>query len=200
MRFTLRYEGDDLLASGNDSKRKQEKQVLRSRFHNQLKRVWDVSNLLREVDRAKLPHAIKEKDVYTRPRPLPATTPTILGFLFHVEYYGSRFVPIITDLMEAHCQLAVRIGRPTKPGSIVFAGGDLDGRLKTLLDALSVPPHENQLDQRDVMEREYICLLSDDSLITGLSVESYQLWDECRPNHVVAEITVNITAPSIPRD
>jgi hypothetical protein len=99
--------------------------------------------------------------------------------------------------MEARCHLALRIGRGMRPGSIVFSGGDLDGRLKTLFDALAVPKDDHQVAAEHVEQTEYLCLLSDDSLITGLSIESYQLLDvspDSGDNHVDLNINVTITA------
>jgi hypothetical protein len=98
--------------------------------------------------------------------------------------------------MEAHCHLALRIGRPARPGEIVFSGGDLDGRFKTLFDSLAMPKDTQAVDAKDVTQAEYICLLSDDELITGLSVESYRLLEPSKQNenYIDIDIAVTITA------
>lgn len=195
MRFTLRYAGDGLLSAGNTATRKREKQLLRTHFHQQLKRLWEANNVLRGIPRTKLTQPIKVHDSYDLPRPLGNVEPLIRNFLFRVQYHNSWFIPLITGPMEAHCHLAIRVGRPIKPGSIVFDGGDLDGRLKTLFDALAIPKEEHSLDPRDVSEQEHICLLSDDSLITALSIESYELLEGgCSENYIDLDIAVTVTA------
>jgi len=98
--------------------------------------------------------------------------------------------------MEAHCHLSLRVGRPAKPGNIIFTGGDLDGRLKTLFDALAVPKDKDAIDARDATQDEYVCLLSDDELITGVSLESYRLLEAGKQdeNYIDLDIAVTITA------
>jgi hypothetical protein len=52
--------------------------------------------------------------------------------------------------------------------------GDIDNRLKTLFDALAVPNQDQIVADPDVADPVY-CLLEDDSLIAGLSVETHRL-------------------------
>jgi len=171
MRFTLKYSGTDLLSAGNANRRKREKQILRQHCHKQLVRIWDDDNVLRHVERRSLQRPIKIKDRYGFPRPLKVRhgRPPIWGFLFRELIHGAAFIPLITGPMEASCHLALRVGRPAVPGGIVFGGGDLDGRLKTLFDALSVPKDAGAIDAKDVTQGEYICLLSDDELLFARS-------------------------------
>jgi len=77
--------------------------------------------------------------------------------------------------MEAHCYLSIRLGRPTRPGSILFGPGDIDNRLKILLDSLRMPQVEQELPIGGNAASEMFCLLADDNLVTRLSISSYQL-------------------------
>jgi hypothetical protein len=45
--------------------------------------------------------------------------------------------------------LKITLLRPEEPGAIILQSGDIDNRLKTLFDALSVPAQPNQLPKND---------------------------------------------------
>jgi hypothetical protein len=56
--------------------------------------------------------------------------------------------------------------------------GDLDNRLKTLIDTLRKPHNANELvgnEMPPVDEDPFYCLLEDDDLVTGLGVETDML-------------------------
>ncbi len=193
MRFTLKYQGESLLSSGNAPKPEQ-KQILRSHFHCQLKKLWDTSNVLQFIDRRALPEPVKVKDKWERGEPRVVSERPLEGFLYRRKIYDSWFVPLITGRMEAACHLSIRLGRPIRPGMIVYEGGDLDGRLKTLFDALAVPKDASAVKQADCQQDEYLCLLSDDELITGVSIESYEILETKAEAYVDVDISVTITA------
>ncbi len=92
------------------------------------------------------------------------------------ERKGFKFRPIIDK--KNRCSLDILFLRSDAPGK-GFAG-DIDNRVKTLLDALSVPG-ENELlpldSPPDKHEKPLFCLLEDDSLVTQLSVEMDHLFD-----------------------
>ena len=71
------------------------------------------------------------------------------------------------------CHLDITLLRPQVSGEIVHHSGDIDNRLKTLFDSLSMPQNKNQL-PKDAREHKAIfySLLEDDALITKVSVES----------------------------
>jgi hypothetical protein len=171
----LTYRGDIWRSAGGGG-RVSEKQMLRYHFNSQLRKVWESHNVLREVPRGALQQPVVKGTDYDVPRPIPTTNPPLAGFLFRRQLRGLWFIPMITMPMEAHCHLTLKIGRPMKPRHVIFDGGDLDGRLKTLFDALAVPTDEAALPVGATGdEGEVLCLLADDSLITGLTIESYQL-------------------------
>jgi hypothetical protein len=65
------------------------------------------------------------------------------------------------------------------PGSVISAG-DLDNRIKTLIDCLKIPRSKNEL-PADVSpladEDPFFVLLEDDNQVTGLKVETDMLLD-----------------------
>jgi hypothetical protein len=58
------------------------------------------------------------------------------------------------------------------PGHLLIPGGDIDNRLKTLLDALRVPHSKDEvIGSPEAHEEPYFfCLLEDDALVTRISV------------------------------
>lgn len=113
------------------------------------------------------------------------------------ENRGSTvFAPLVTDRLCLQCALDVTFLRQQAPGQLIGEGGDIDNRLKTLLDALSVPPMAQQAEFRSPPTSEPVfCLLQDDSLVTKLAVETDRL---LRPtsgeNDMVAIIKVKVGA------
>lgn len=74
----------------------------------------------------------------------------------------------------------------------------MDNRLKTLFDSLSIPNADQIVDDPDLEEPIY-CLLEDDRLISGLSVETDRLLH--MPNttkhqvRLVIEVDVRVAQP-----
>lgn len=89
----------------------------------------------------------------------------------------SIFAPLISKRNDLQCELDVTFLRQQAPGQLIGDGGDIDNRVKTFLDALSVPPPA----QADFFSttpgpcRPVYCLLQDDGLVIKLSVETDRL-------------------------
>jgi hypothetical protein len=92
------------------------------------------------------------------------------------------WVPLVIHSKELHltCQLDIRIKSCAGAGDIL-TGGDLDNRLKLLLDALTVPQEEQfpktvPLKGHDYLnDHFFFCLLQDDRLVTRLSIRAEPL-------------------------
>ncbi len=50
-----------------------------------------------------------------------------------------NFASVVNSRNHLVAELDIVLLRPEEPGSVVTQGGDIDNRLKTLLDALSIP-------------------------------------------------------------
>ena len=88
------------------------------------------------------------------------------------------FVPLVSEEMNAVAELSILLMRPEPPGGLITTGGDMDNRLKTLFDALTVPRHQNALPVGGPNADEvphFFCLLEDDNLITGVDMRTEQL-------------------------
>jgi hypothetical protein len=90
---------------------------------------------------------------------------------------GYNFVPLVRSELSLICALNILFLRPDQPGD-VLSSGDIDGRLKTLFDALKMPKSADQLGGYTSPggdEEPFFCLLEDDGLITHVAVETDML-------------------------
>lgn len=171
MKFTLTYRGE--LKSNRGAKDKHE---LRRHFHRQLKELWTQKPLSgfrrRLLDRS-------SNDQSTN------IVRDIAGF---------EFAPLICERLALTAELRITLFRPHPPGALVGSGGDIDNRMKTVLDALKVPSEPNALPNGATPsddEIPFFCLLEDDKLITELSVTTERLLEpDQSPNEVLMLIDV----------
>lgn len=172
MRLVLHYRGP-LKPNGDPT----HKHDLRKIFHAQLKKLWS-QKPLSEMPRLLDPRNSVIANDYSLLRPMGSFT----------------FVPLITEEMDVVAELAITILRPEPPGGLISQGGDIDNRLKTLFDALTIPRHANQLlpgSYPDDDQKPFFCLLEDDNLITTVSVRTEQLL-EPGINQSDAELTIQV--------
>jgi hypothetical protein len=90
--------------------------------------------------------------------------------------------------MALKCGLKILFLRKEDAGR-VYQGGDLDNRLKTLFDALSVPQIDQVVEDNSIAD-PILCLLEDDGLITSVSVETHRLLSN--PNASINEVKLII--------
>lgn len=169
MKFRLYYRGP-LKANGS----KQDKHEIRRKFHDQLKNLWSQKPLNPEFTRY-----IKEK-----------VEPHELGIIKRIGKF--RFVPLVCEALRTIADLDIIFLRPEEPGCIVTKGGDIDNRIKTLLDALRMPKDMNEIYQDPDSPDPFFCLLEDDALVTHLSVTTDRLLDFTNEGEVILLITVTV--------
>lgn len=168
MRFHLYYRGK--LPSNGDSAVKNR---IRAQIHPQLAALWKQKPLKGLAERF-----LDPKDE--------------ISVIRSVE--GHNFAPLITSKHHLLARLSILFLRPEEPGNLVTQGGDIDNRIKTLLDALSVP-QANQLPGEHSAEILH-CLLEDDNLVTYLSVDVDRLLDGKSAQEVLLVIEVDVSATS----
>lgn len=178
MRFRLVYDGP---LRAND--RPRAKHSIRKQFHSQLKQLWDTHHYLSTADDIDDFKAVNRDfrgrnnedwggfDIH-EPRPLRE---------WLADQYarnGYRFVPLVREDLCLLCDLHILFLRRDIPGSAVQAG-DIDNRIKTLLDALRMPNTLAEVDGNapDEGENPFFCLLEDDKHITGITLETDTLLD-----------------------
>lgn len=169
MPFRLFYKGP-LNSNGN----KDQKHRIRLALHPQLLRLWDGAALENH-------------------RPLldkQSITGNILYELDAIDY-----ACLVTDRLDVLAELDILFLRPHPPGAI-YTGGDIDNRLKTLLDGLRRPLDKTELPGEKFEKptpNPCHCLLSDDSLITRLSVTTDTLLDsDPSSDDIILIITVTV--------
>jgi len=207
LRFRLTYQGP-LYAKQNDArdgqpvKKAAHVHDIRRVFHEQLKVLWQTNRSLNEHRAWRSDYGAPDplhdglsrwsKDEHER-EPLV----DIIADLYREN--GYRFVPLVRKDWHLCCSLDVLFLRQDPPGSIVHAG-DIDNRLKTLIDALRKPGSAAELagnESTQAGEDPFFVLLEDDKLVTALSVETDSLLErvgERRPNphHVHLVVTATI--------
>jgi len=192
MEFRLTYQGPlrstqrDAEGSQSD-RRKDHKHAIRRQFHQQLKRLWEINPALN--GKSKGPDVIVLREVEQR-----AKSASELAARY--SQFGFKFVPLVRQELELICGLEILFLRPDKPGKVWQ--GDIDNRIKTLLDALSIPLASDDYNLRtpDTDESPFYCLLEKDELITKLSIETDELLEfvsgEDKLNDVRLVITVRL--------
>lgn len=156
MEFTLIYEGP-LRANGSVK----DKQILRRAFHQQLHELRSQPPFSQERESGFVTN-------YGEPQE-PQRFQNLSGF---------TFVPLVSTYLRAIAELDIIMLRPEPPGSIVTQSGDIDNRLKTLLDSLRIPQNEQEIPSGDSPkenENPFFCLLEDDNLITKITVSTDRL-------------------------
>jgi hypothetical protein len=174
LEFRLTYQGpllSDQRRGGEVMRaRADHKQSIRKKLHPQLKRLWEVSPFLKPMPDLDRPQRQGSR-IFGRPDPKYSIE--VLAQRFSM--FGYNFVPLVTRDLELLCSIEILFLRFGDPGGVINRVGDIDNRLKTVFDALSMPRDANQLGSSeipDTTERPFFCLLEDDSLITKASVES----------------------------
>jgi hypothetical protein len=184
--FRLVYRGP-LHAASQDNTRTTEKHEIRRYLHRQLKTLWRehpaLSNWVKPIPINEVPswqgrsHADVVSDDY--------------------QIGNARFLPLINSRHGLACALDIIFLRRDVPGSAIINGGDIDNRLKVLLDALKVPKNSGKIPRTwspSEDEKPLYCLMEDDSQITEIKVLSDRLLlpleDDERKNDVVLIIHV----------
>jgi hypothetical protein len=211
MKFTLTYDGP-LSASANKPKN-EEKWAIRKAFDPQLRALWTGHPAMSAIEDVR--HFPKEGGAFLMqthhlhpgpiiPRVMMTPQPPnqeLIDLCARIEKHGAFFLPLIRDTFALHCGLEILFLRNEPPGKI-YQGGDIDGRIKTLLDALAIPQHSEQiLEKSSKINNLIYCLAEDDSLISGINVETERLLSpvDAPKNYVrlVIRVDVRVKLPTI---
>lgn len=155
MEFRLTYRGR---LKGNGTP--EQKQEIRRYIHAQLSTLWAQ------------PPLTDYKDSLPGGRHAPANSP------FARQVGPFTFRPLVNPEYDVVAELDITFLRPEPPGLLVSQSGDIDNRIKTLLDALRMPQNPAELPPNDSPrqnETPFCVLLEDDRLITHLAVTTDRL-------------------------
>jgi hypothetical protein len=195
LEFRLLYAGE-LLPSGNRNTRPAEKHAIRRKLHPQLRRQWQLHKVLRQ-------YAGYLGNQYD-PLPLESEQERfehgISAIGKHWPMFGHEFVPLITSEDSVRCSLDILLLRPEED-RFIFKQGDVDGQVKTVFDALTLPRSIEQVGGGgpQIDEMPFFCLLEDDRLISEVRVNADQLLllpdhRDVKANDAFAIIHVQISA------
>jgi len=187
--FTLYYRGP-LRANGG----REDKHRIRQYFHKQIKELWNQPPLNKYrtlVDPSSNEPAGIGEDVVL-------VESDDVSVLRSVGTY--EFASIVSSEIYLVADLTITLLRPEPPGAIVTQGGDIDNRIKTLLDALKIPDGPDALPKGSspaADEDPLFCLLEDDNLITSLTIKTDRLLEpSMSPSEVILLIHVR-TRPTV---
>lgn len=197
MKFTLTYDGE--LRSNGRPKHKWE---IRRHLHPQLVELWSVSSALQytlrnrhvarsgNYGRAVLHHSGEDQ----LPQwPIPSGENWI-DVCAPIIVRGKEFIPLVRESLALSCGLKITYLRKEEPGKLIYQGGDIDNRIKTLFDALSMPNDDQIVDDPDA-EFPFYCLLEDDRLISGCNIETQRLLNRNATEHevrLIIEVDVRV--------
>ncbi len=180
MEFRLIYQGP-LPSASSTTPRPKEQHAIRKTFHCQLVEFWRGHPHLKQFME---PNWLRPESVVNR-----VAKNHICG--------PHKFLPLSRIKPDSFCSLNITFLRRDFPGNLVSHGGDLDNRLKVLLDALRVPQSTKGLPE--TVEEGFdpiFVLLEDDSQITQLSVTTDRLLaplgDGQREHDVILIIRVHL--------
>jgi hypothetical protein len=199
MKFNLTYEGK--LPSAGSRSKVADVWRIRKNFHPQLVDLWGNHPALKFVNEnrhfPKTGGATLTQTHHEHPGPIMPLArqqtigladPGILDLCEEIEKHGCQFRPLVRNSYALHCGLKILFLRKEGPGK-VYQGGDIDGRMKTLLDALAMPQHREQVLSQGEM---IYCLMEDDSMISGLDVESERLLGANSEPDDYAKLTIEV--------
>jgi hypothetical protein len=211
MKFTLFFD-DDLPASSNKGKPGDVAKI-RNDFHPQLVDLWKSHIALRELERtARWPIIRHEREVsgaeperiydlksaeFQHKDEIPPLEPgqrDLCEPLRGTEGTSNLYRPIVRESLGLACALDIIFLRPEDPGSLVLQGGDLDGRMKTLFDALRMPSKsEEEASGITPVDNPLQVLLESDTLISDLSIKTRRLLGVCRQTKHPARLIIDVT-------
>lgn len=193
MKFRLHYDGPlrPSQPAGSHNQKKQKslshhKQSIRKVFHRQLKELWETNETLKNLRVCKT----------CGPFHSPPSQPQLGGLgrheYVHVSEYmkgqfdmfGYSFMPLAAKEFSLLVDLDVLFLRKDDPGN-AFHAGDIDNRIKTLIDALKMPEQKLQLGEYetpDTDEAPFYCLIQDDDQVSSFSVSTDRLLDTNHAN------------------
>lgn len=205
MRFTMTYDG--LLRSTGNSKTKSKQPLIRAireQISKQLSELWQVHPALKS---AKIHRLIPEKQGYTwseahhsnfastPPTPIQSTAMDAVDICSSTNINGFEFLPLIRESIGLVCALDIIFLRKGPKGK-VYQGGDLDNRIKTLLDALRMPLVDEVQEFNDPTNPTALtyCLLENGDRVTGLNVKTGQLLSRSGADESEVRLIIDVDA------
>jgi len=177
LKFTLYYRGPI------GSNKIAHKHAIRRQFHEQMKELWEQHKGLASL--SDLNRKTRHKKV-----------PQISSNNRNGDSYNWLY--LIGPAHGISCSLEITLLKRGAYGKILRHGGDLDNKLKTLIDALKAPRHKEEHPDGPPMDDEnpYFCVMEDDNFIDSIKIKTDRLLatsasnSEDKPDDVIVLIEV----------
>jgi hypothetical protein len=208
MEFRLIYDGPlppEKWSYTQDYARATDKHKLRKHFHLQLRELWKQHPDLRfQAETRWRRESTTPADRRIRPALPGEEGKSWIEHIAddHITCNGNRFVPLISEAGGFTCSLDILFLRRDNPGGLIENSGDIDSRIKVLLDGLRMPRNVKELGDYkiDSDEDPFFCLLEDDKLVTSVSVTTDRLIipqkSDQKINDVLLVVHVTVVNPS----
>jgi hypothetical protein len=178
LRFRLFYRGQ--LPSGAGRTKTEFKHYLRGQLHPQVRAVWEGERVFRDHE------VVAEGSADEYPK---------LPILRTVA--GRSFIPLASMRLSCLVEIDCLLLAAEPHGAIVSGAGDIDNRIKTLIDALRMPTPDEMARAAppDGLPEPCYCLMDDDKIVRHLSVTADRLLDPERETDavVIAEVSIRST-------
>jgi hypothetical protein len=197
MRFHLIYNGQ-LRASASSSKPR-DVMAIRRELSPQMKHLWKTHHalevLLHTGAAQKRPNRYRIGEV--TPREFAKQDPSAFDdCLTTLPVGGKWYMPLVRQSLDLNCELQILFLRQQDPGELISQGGDIDNRVKTLLDALRMPTKEEQERAGEFNDDGLFCLMESDTLVSRLDVDTGRLLfaksTKAHEVHLVIQVTLNV--------
>jgi hypothetical protein len=177
---------------------------MRRVFHSQLAELWEVNPVLKRAAGLAIPaspywtieqhHSLPDNPEEAKAAVFNSNRKSDSIHLYKpTDKHGKSFVPLVRDSMSLMCSLDTLFLRKQEPGKIVQQGGDLDNRLKTLIDGLRMPMYIEEMNEAGDVPEPMYCLLESDTLISKLSVKTDRLLTAPGGSCKEARLVINVS-------
>lgn len=199
MRFHLVYQGP-LPSSGNSSKKPGSVVAIRKELSPQIEYLWQTHNALKTLLKTgarKISGTVFGMGGAAVPaREMAKRHPGHYEDCCQpIEMGGKWYMSLVRQSLNLACELDILFLRQQDPGALVSQGGDIDNRIKVLLDALRMPERDEH--DRDPPDNDGLfTLMQSDTLITRLNVDTDRLLtpqtDKAHEVNLVIGVKVNV--------
>lgn len=177
MEFRLLFQG--LVRPTGNKGHPAETHAIRRVFHPQLRHLWESRPGLRQLAEhwsVKLPEA--KPTGYSSVDEILRVSYGVKAMGNHWNCAGFNCIPLVTRDLDATCSLDVLLLRPGSGMTRhILSQGDIDGQLKTIIDALRIPDSAEETGRTtpEADETPFFCLLENDRLVSEVRVVADEL-------------------------
>ncbi|PKK88533.1 MAG: hypothetical protein CVV64_18440 [Candidatus Wallbacteria bacterium HGW-Wallbacteria-1] len=96
-----------------------------------------------------------------------------------VKKNNGEYIPLMGRFFGVSCKLEILLLKPKEVNIFQSDSRDLDNQLKTLLDALAVPPDSQAMNLPPNEANPFYVLLEDDKIVKDIRIRVAELLEDC---------------------